>query len=80
MYSASPNYIENYMISVLKDLMELKDITGFVKCMYDNFWWLECVLSVSEESNGVKITFLYPHGPSVSYIYPAMPHILLLSQ
>jgi hypothetical protein len=37
-YSASPNYTENCMISVLKDVTELKDIAGFVTCMHDNFW------------------------------------------
>jgi hypothetical protein len=46
--------------------------------MYDTFWWLGCVLSLSEESNDVKICFLYPHGLSESYIYPAMPHVLRL--
>jgi hypothetical protein len=61
-------------------MIKLKDITGFVICMYDTFWWLGCVLSVSEESNDVKIRFLHPHGPSASYIYPATPHILLLPQ
>jgi hypothetical protein len=76
MYSSSPNYTENRVISVLKDMIKLKDITGFVTCMYDTFWWLGCVLSVSEESNDVKISFLHPHGPSASYIYPATPHIL----
>jgi hypothetical protein len=48
--------------------------------MYDTFWWLGCVLSVSEESNDVKISFLHPHGSSASYIYPATPHILWLPQ
>jgi hypothetical protein len=48
--------------------------------MYDNFWWLGCVLSVSEESNDVKRSFLHPHGPSASYINPAMPNILRLPQ
>jgi hypothetical protein len=75
-YSASSNYIKNRVISVLKDIIELKDITGFVTRMYDNFWWLECVLSVCEESNNVKISFLHPDGPSKLYIYPATPHIL----
>jgi hypothetical protein len=32
-YSASPNYTDNRVISVLKDTIELKDITGFVICM-----------------------------------------------
>jgi hypothetical protein len=48
--------------------------------VYGTFWWLGCVLSVSEESNDVKISFLHPRGPSASYIYPATPHILWLPQ
>jgi hypothetical protein len=79
-YFVSPNKTENRVISVLKDMIKLKDITGFVTCMYDTFWWLGCVLYVSEESNDVKISFLHPHGPSASYTYPAMPHILQLPQ
>jgi hypothetical protein len=39
-YSASPDYTENCVIRVLKDTTELKDITGFVTCKYDNFLWL----------------------------------------
>jgi hypothetical protein len=61
-------------------MIKLKDITGFVTCMYDNFWWLGCVLYVSEESSEVKISFFHLHGPSASYIYPAMPHILRVAQ
>jgi hypothetical protein len=68
------------VIGVLKDTIELKDITGFVTCMHDNFWWLGCVLSDSEESNDVKISFLHCHGHCATYIYAAMPHILWLPQ
>jgi hypothetical protein len=28
----------------------------------------------------MKISYLHPHGPSASYIYPATPHILWLPQ
>jgi hypothetical protein len=80
LFFASTKYTENHVISVLKDMIELKDITGFVTCNYGNFWWLGCVLSVSEESNDVKVSFLHPHGPSASYMYSAMPHILRLPQ
>jgi hypothetical protein len=80
MYSSPPNYTENRVISVLKDTIKLKDITEYVTCMYDTFWWLGCVLTVSEESNDVKICFLHPHGPSASYIYPSTPHILRFLQ
>jgi hypothetical protein len=49
--------------------------------MYDTFWWLGCALSVSEESDDVKISFLHPHTPSASYIYPntATGHTYTLS-
>jgi hypothetical protein len=36
-YYASPNYTENCVISMLQALIELKDITGFVTYVYDNF-------------------------------------------
>jgi hypothetical protein len=75
-YSASPNYTENHVISMLKYMI----ITGFVTCMFDNFWWLGCVLSVSEESSDVELSFFHPHGSSASDIYPTMPHILQLPQ
>jgi hypothetical protein len=56
-------------------MIELKDITGFVTCMDDNFWWLGCVLSVSEESVDVKESFIHGHGHSELCIYPATLHI-----
>jgi hypothetical protein len=74
MYSASPNYTENHVISVLKDTIKLKDITGFVTCMYDTFWWLGCVLSVGEESNDVKISFLRLMDP-LNHTYIQLRHI-----
>jgi hypothetical protein len=48
--------------------------------MHDNFWWLGCVLSISEESNDMKISSLHPHGPPASYIYLAKTDILGLPQ
>jgi hypothetical protein len=32
-YYSSPNYAENRVITVLKDMIKLKDITRFVTCM-----------------------------------------------
>jgi hypothetical protein len=48
-YFACPKYTENRVISLLKGMMELEDITGFVTCMSDFFWLLGFVLSISEE-------------------------------
>jgi hypothetical protein len=69
-YSASPNYTETCVISVLQDMTELKkNSKGCATCKYDNHWWLGSLLSVSEESNDMKISFLHPHRPFVSSMY-----------
>jgi hypothetical protein len=64
------------MTSDLKDSMQLNDITGVVICVYDSSWYLGCVLSVDENINEVKATFLHPHGPSPSFIYHLCPDTL----
>jgi hypothetical protein len=46
-YSATPNSTEKQVVSVLEDMIKLKDITGFLTCMCDDFWWLGCVLSMT---------------------------------
>jgi hypothetical protein len=38
------NDTKSCAISALKDMIGLKVTTGVVTCMYDNFWWLGCVL------------------------------------
>jgi hypothetical protein len=39
-------------------------------------WWDGCVLSNEEETGTVKIMFLHPNGPSLSYMYPTRLDIL----
>jgi Flp pilus assembly secretin CpaC len=58
---------EYSMMSDLKENMQLKNITGFVTCVYDPSWWSGCVLCVDENTNKVKITFLHPYGASPSF-------------
>jgi len=53
----------------------LKDVIGFVTCVYDSLWLLGRVLSADENTNEVKITFLNIHDPK-SFIYPVRPDIL----
>lgn len=58
--------------------LNLSDIVGFVTCIYDNEWWLGCVIGIENED--VKISFLEPHGPSHSFKYPRSPDILLVNK
>jgi hypothetical protein len=69
------NCRENCVITVLKDMIALKNIT----CMCDYFWSFRCVLSLSEEPNYMERSL--PNGTSASYIYiyiyPVTPDVLL---
>ena len=53
-------------------------IVGFVTCLYDEKWWLTCVLQIIQEDSQVKLTFLHQHGPSSSYEYPGTQDICTL--
>jgi len=44
-------------------------IKGFVTCAYDGHWWLACVLETNTEELEVKLSFLYPNGPTHSFRY-----------
>jgi hypothetical protein len=52
---------------------QVEDIRRFETCKYERKWWLVCVLQVND--NEIKLTFLYPSGPSKSFMYP-LPDIL----
>ena len=50
----------------MKNANPPESIAGFVTYMYDENWWLACVLGVCSDTNQVKLTFMHPHGPSNS--------------
>ena len=52
-----------------------EEIKGFVTCVYDEEWWVVCVLQVSEDSEQVHVSFLHP---SRAFKYPARPDILTI--
>ena len=56
----------------------MSSIKGFCLAIYDEHWYLACVLEVKHESNEVRLSFLHPHGPANSFVYPAPPDELLL--
>lgn len=49
-------------------------MSGFVTVVYDNAWWLACILERNE--NEYKISFLHPKGPANSFFYPEPNDIL----
>lgn len=56
--------------------IDYEKISGFVTAIYDDFWWLGCVLGKNDESQEVTISFLHPSGPSPSFFYPNKPDVL----
>lgn len=52
------------------------DISGYVVAVYGGKWYLSYVLAKNEDVNKIKVTFLYPQGPSPSFSYPTRSDIL----
>ena len=48
--------------------------------MYDQKWYLACVLETYSDLMEVKLTFLETNGPSSSFKYPRRPDILTVPE
>lgn len=55
------------------------DIAGYITAKYDGQWWLGYVMETHQDLGEVKLSFLHPHGPSRSFVYPSKPDILVMS-
>ena len=62
-------------VTLTKDNLSPETIVGFVTYFRDVNWWFARVLDVTQE---VKLTFLYPPGPSSSYRYPQYQDICIV--
>ena len=62
-------------VALAKNEIPPESIAGFVTCLYEEKWWLACVLEVCSEKKEVKLTFLHPRGPSNSFKYPEPQNI-----
>ncbi len=74
-FSSSTTSKEKRVASSESEL-PLKQISGFVTCLYDEKWWIACVLQVDADHDEVTVNFLHPHGPSRSFRYPQVQDIL----
>ena len=63
-------------VSCGDDDVPLGSISGFVTCVVDNQWWLACVLQLSDDDDGVRVTLLHPPGPRNSFRCPSNEHIV----
>ena len=60
--------------------MDITEVNGFVTCENDKKWWIAYVLSIDLQSEEVTATFLHPHGPAPSFVYPGNQDVLKVEQ
>ena len=63
-------------VTIRGDELTLEEITGFITCIYDDQWWVACILQ-TEGNVEVKVSFVHPNGPSRSFRYPDILNIPL---
>lgn len=68
--------LHNIQVAPNADDVPFEEINGFVACAYDSLWWIACVLSKNYSEKEVTISFLHPHGPSASFVYPRRPDVV----
>ena len=69
-----------YKVSNVSDIiLAFDEISGFITCIYENKWWMACVLEKYENNREVKVSFLHPPGPHKSFTYPTKPDILRIA-
>jgi hypothetical protein len=57
----------------------LETFRGYITVVYEDHSWLGYVLEKYDEYEEFKIRFLYPHGPSASFVFPSQPDELLVA-
>ena len=67
MFSNSSVAKEERVTHLIKTEIAIDEIKGFITAVYENEWWLDCVLQVNQDDKTVSINILIPHGPSQSY-------------
>ncbi|KAL5509316.1 hypothetical protein EMCRGX_G004658 [Ephydatia muelleri] len=78
-YSHSPTS-EIVRVSTQRDILAMKDISGYVICEYSSRWWLALVIETYDDQEEVKVSFLHPAGPSPSFSFPHRVDELLVSR
>ncbi|PSN54099.1 hypothetical protein C0J52_03110 [Blattella germanica] len=73
---STTNETQIHHFTVQQERVSLEEIKGFVTCVYNNFWWLGCVLNMNTDLQEVVVNFHHPHGPSPSFVYPKQSDIL----
>ena len=63
---------------VEREVMSWQFSTAYVTCVYGEKWWLAYLFDKMDDTNEVKVKFLHPAGPALSFTYPFPDDILTL--
>ena len=53
-------------------------VSGFVTCVYQEKWWVACVLKVDNENGEVQVSLLQSSAAASHFQYPKMPVIVTI--
>ena len=62
-------FLENIFLSKTR-LGRIK-ISTYLLCKYDDRYWIGIVSDIDEAAGGVKLKFMHPHYPKVSFFWPS---------
>ena len=74
-YSSSQQSMIKKVCAVEQSVPE-EEINSYVTTLYDNDWYLGCVLNKDVEKKVVNISFLHPCGPAKLFKFPKKPDVL----
>ena len=76
-FSTSSTSTEERVCSEEDDI-PLESIAGFVTCVFEEKWWLACVLQITAGESQVELTLLHLAGPN-SFKFPTTEHIVTVT-
>ena len=65
----------SYAVKCNKESSKNVKALDFVSCYYDNHWWIGVVLEKNDQQEDFHIKFMYPNGPSLSFVLPSFKDI-----
>src|ERR1700755_1719785 len=77
-YSSSSEFRKESTSLLQGNTISLTSLKGYCIAAYDEHWYLACILEVKHDSNEVSLSFLHPHGPAPSFVFPSPQDVLII--
>ncbi|KAB7505142.1 39S ribosomal protein L41, mitochondrial [Armadillidium nasatum] len=77
-YSSSSEFRKESTSLLQGNTISLTSLKGYCIAAYDEHWYLACILEVKHDSNEVNLSFLHPHGPAPSFVFPSPQDVLII--